>query len=155
MLQGLIDFRNRFRGQIWLEVFVLANITDSDAHTQHLAKIVSQIHPDKVQLNTMARPAPGTNAQPVTRERLAEIAAVLGPIAEIIAQDTQPTKSPHTHATPEDVLDILKRHPCTAKDIAAGLRISVQEAEAHLETLQARDAIVPHAGDNATFYLVK
>ena len=54
MVEGLVEFRREFRGQYWLEVFLLDGYTALKFEVAKLAEWVKRIQPDKVQLNTVA-----------------------------------------------------------------------------------------------------
>ena len=56
MFGGLIEFRRKFSGDYWLEVFVLAGYTALPQEFAKIAQCISQIKPDRVQLNTVSRP---------------------------------------------------------------------------------------------------
>jgi len=51
MLNGLVDFRREFRGEYWLEVFVIGAYTAIPVELAKVAKCVDRIGPDRVQLN--------------------------------------------------------------------------------------------------------
>ncbi len=83
ILAGLRDFSLVFRGEIWLEVFLLAGVNDSDQHIEKLAALLETISADKIQLNTVSRPA-GEQVERVSHRRLEEIRQRLGDKAEVI-----------------------------------------------------------------------
>ena len=55
-IQGLIDFRTKFPGQIWLEVFIVPGYNDNIDDLKALKKAFKDIKPDQIQLNTLDRP---------------------------------------------------------------------------------------------------
>jgi len=56
IIDGLIKFRYEFSGKIWLEIFIVNGINDSDKELLKIYKTILKINPDKVQLNTLDRP---------------------------------------------------------------------------------------------------
>ena len=54
LVEGLIAFREAYENALWLEVFLLGSITDDEARA--LAETASRVNPDRIQLNTVARP---------------------------------------------------------------------------------------------------
>jgi len=86
MVEGLVRFRERFRGQIWLEVMLVAGVNDSDAEVRAVADVARRIRPDRVQLNTVVRPPAESAARSVPPERLAELAPLFDPPAEVVAE---------------------------------------------------------------------
>ncbi|NIA16971.1 MAG: radical SAM protein, partial [Planctomycetes bacterium] len=123
MLGGLIEFRRQFTGQYWLEVFILAGINDSETEIGKLAECIRQIAPDKVQLNTVSRPPAEEFANSVDKETLTAIAKRLAENAEVIADFGVNPRAPEFRAQVENVLEMLKRRPCSSEDISAGLGI--------------------------------
>ena len=65
MLKGLIQFRQEFTGEYWLEVMILAGVTTTTAEVGHLAQCIEQIGPDKVQVNSVT----GLPARVLPRQR--------------------------------------------------------------------------------------
>lgn len=128
MLTGLREFRQAFRGQYWLEVFLLAGVTTVQARVKVLSNCIQSIGPDKVQVNTVLRPPAENYATAVPRDRLEAIAAQLYPATELILPRSQAERAEPGGAGCEGVLDLLRRRPCSIPDIAAGLRVHPHEA---------------------------
>lgn len=156
MIAGLAAFRERFHGQYWIEILLLRDVAEKQHEIDCLAEIVGRIRPDRVQLHTVARPSPAGDAQPVPRADLERIARYLGPHIEVV----MPAETPDIPQEAEgatigesDVLNLIRRHPCTLPDIAAGLRAGPQAVERHLAALRARHAIGEEIRDGETFYL--
>jgi wyosine [tRNA(Phe)-imidazoG37] synthetase (radical SAM superfamily) len=150
MLQGLIDFRREYKGKYWLEVFLIAGINDSDDEIDKIADCIKMIQPDKVQLNTVSRP-PAEKVSALTKERLEEIAKRIGKNAEVIA-DFKGNAGENFNAKADDVLEMLMRRPCSADDIAAGLKIPKLEVLKLVEELVKSGQIEPVSLNNKIYY---
>jgi len=135
VLGGLIEFRREFEGKYWLEVFLLSGYTDTSAEVTKLVRCAGRIGPDKVQLNTVTRPPAEDFARPVSRERLFEFATMFEPPAEVIADFDRPADAPAASAAAEDILEMLRRRPCSVDDVAHGLNIHPHEAAKRLAEL--------------------
>ncbi len=153
MIEGLVDFRGHYRGQLWLEVFLLHGVTDTPASLDKIAAIIERVRPDRIQLNTVARPTPGGEALPVPRETLEAFAVRLGPHAEIVAKHEPARHETGASAGPDDLLGVIQRHPCTLDDLAEGLGISKDKAMAHVAELLARKAVLTDVRGSETYYL--
>jgi wyosine [tRNA(Phe)-imidazoG37] synthetase (radical SAM superfamily) len=116
IVDGLREFRAGFRGQIWIEVFVLPGLNDTPEATDRLAALVASIRPDRVQLNTVVRP-PAERVGPASPDALREMARRFDPPAEIIANVE--TSGSGVSAGPEAIAGLVARHPCTLDEIAA------------------------------------
>ncbi|HBG77701.1 MAG TPA: radical SAM protein [Phycisphaerales bacterium] len=135
MLKGLIDFRSEFKkDKYWLEVFFIVDLNDDDAQVEKMAACIKKIAPDKIQLNTVTRP-PADDVKPVSRERLAEIAEKFGKNAEVIADFKAGQADSEFNAKDDDIVEMLKRRPCSLEDVAAGLKTPMNEALKHIESL--------------------
>lgn len=66
IIDGLINLREAYKGQIWLEVFILPGYNDHISELTALKDAILRIRPDRVQLNTLDRPGtiPGLIRQP-------------------------------------------------------------------------------------------
>lgn len=127
MLNGLREFRRSFRGRYWLEVFLLSGVTTVESRVQALRDCIEAISPDKVQVNTVVRPPAEGYAMPVPRDQLAQIAAQLHPQAEVIVPCSHPNNVDGSDVGCGEVLDLLRRRPCSIADIATGLRLHPHE----------------------------
>ena len=123
---GILDFRRTFSGEIWLEVFLVAGLNDAPEDVDRIAALAESIAPDKIQLNTAVRPTAGSAVRPVDRETLDALAARFRPRAEVIADSSaRPGSAVAVHET--DILDMLRRRPCTAGQIAAVFGMHLNE----------------------------
>lgn len=128
MLAGLREFRRLFQGQYWLEVFLLSGVTTVQKRLEAFRACLETISPDKVQVNTVARPPAEGYAMAVPRDQLDEIAAQLYPAAEVIAPCTHAGAARPVSEGCDDVLDLLQRRPCSVADIVTGLQMHPHEA---------------------------
>jgi len=154
MVEGLVEFRSRFGGAYWLEVFLLGGMTAIPAEVDKIGKLVQRIQPDRVQLNTVTRPPVEDFALPVSRKDMERFARMLGDRAEVIADFRGVHRESEFAAKREDVLDLLRRRPCTVEDIAAGLGMHANEAIKYVTELVERGAIVDETRDYRTYYKV-
>lgn len=150
-LNGLRAFAADFRGALWLEIFIVPGINDSDACVRELARLAAELHPAKIQLNTAVRPPAATSVHPASAERLNAIAAYFAPRAEVIASFRAAVQE-QTSAPLNEVLNLVRRRPCTVHDVAHGLSLSFSAARAALQELAACGAVVCERHDNNEFY---
>ncbi|MGA9452367.1 MAG: radical SAM protein, partial [Verrucomicrobiia bacterium] len=152
LVSGLEQFRHEFPGQYWLEVLLLAGHTALPAHVQKIAELVRRIQPDRVQLNTAVRPPAEDFAVPVPQSRLAELARLFRPKAEVIAEYRRQGKRVATDASQQAILELLRRRPCTEDDVAGGLAMRPIEAAKHLAQLEAAGRIVSRQHGGEIYY---
>lgn len=152
MLEGLEAFRDEFYGQYWLEVFVLAGYTDTEEAMRRIAACAARIRPDRVHLNTVSRPPAEGFARGVPREQLLEFAELFTPPAEIIAEFPRARRVSSAPANIEDVLDLIRRHPASARDVAEGLGLVQAQADAYIEELLAAGRIAAAPVGEVVYY---
>ncbi len=128
IIEGLILFSHEYKGKLWLEILLARGINDSDEDVAALQEVIERMRVDRIQLNTVARPPLESFARPVSEQRLQEIAALLqeqnlGIPVDLLAQgaptkDTTSTISVDEQADiVDEIIQMLKRRPCTAADI--------------------------------------
>jgi len=135
LVSGLEALRDEFLGQIWLEVFIVEGLNTSDEQIDRISACIERIRPDRIQLNTAVRPPAESYVQPASMDRLEEICTRLGPGAEIIASGRQYHVVEGAEGRLEDVLEMIRRRPCTVDDVADGLGISRSAAIRDLRRL--------------------
>lgn len=156
-IRGLIDFRQRFTGKFWLEIFILPGYNDSEADLDALYQAVLAIKPDRIQLNTLDRPGAVSNLKAASQQSLQ---AILNrwrlPEAEIIAA------APHRKAMvayrddiESAILETISRRPCTLQDLSAILGMHVNELNKYLAVLEADKKITSSIQNRGTFYQIR
>jgi wyosine [tRNA(Phe)-imidazoG37] synthetase (radical SAM superfamily) len=148
IIRGLKVFRREFSGQIWLEIMLVKGINDSPDHVQKLKRIIEQISPNKIQLNTVIRPPAEEEAQPLTPAEMEKIRSVLGEGCEIIADFSEREQPPHAASLESAILTTVQRRPITLSDMAAFLGKHPDEILKYLNKLMQKNQIkrVQHEG---------
>jgi len=154
MTEGLITFAEGFRGTIWLEVFVLAGITDVPEEIARIAAIAKRIDPARVQLNTVARPPAEDDALAVPAEKLDGLRRLFSGPSEVIAESrrVESTTTSAGRNVEGQIRALLARRPCTVRGLSAGLGVPPNEVIKHLDVLCARGAVRTKRKDDITFY---
>ena len=152
MLQGLVEFREDYNGQYWLEVFLLAGVTTPEMEISKLKTCINAICPDKVQVNTVTRPPAEGFAEPVPQKQLQIITEELYKKAEVIADYSDVHKQRDFSARREDVLILLQRRPCSIGDIAAGLGLHRNEVVKYVEELSSEGKIEAKPQNQHLYY---
>jgi wyosine [tRNA(Phe)-imidazoG37] synthetase (radical SAM superfamily) len=137
VVDGLAGFRERFPGQVWLEVFLLAGATGIPSRVRKIAALTRHIQPARVQLNTVSRPPAEEFASSLSRDQMRALTRFFpGEVDIVIGTESGAAQMPvSSEAEDCDILALLSRRPCTSQDIAGGLGIHVTEALTHLRLL--------------------
>lgn len=163
-IQGIIDFRNIYSGQIWLEVMILPEFNDSDSDLDILSEVFLKINPDKIQINTLDRPGVEADLVPATLEKLEDIKKYWDrklwnqsrtiPV-EIISsalarKDIQSFRS-DMEAT---IMETIARRPCTIEDLSKIIGTHINEINKYLDVLEADNKIESKRQERGIFYQV-
>jgi wyosine [tRNA(Phe)-imidazoG37] synthetase (radical SAM superfamily) len=126
-IEGLRSLRKNYRGQLFLEVMLLAGFNDEVEEIEALRQVVLEIAPDRVQLNTVIRPPADAKAIPLDRKKLEYIKGVFGECAEIIATAPITEKQRFQGPLSAAVLEMARRRPVTVEDVAGALDAPLDE----------------------------
>jgi len=135
VIEGLKSFRKSYRGQLFIEVMLLAGFNDRDEEIEALRQVILEIAPDRVQLNTVVRPPANAKAIPLDRTRLEYIKRVFGECAEIIATAPVRDKQHLTGTLSDAVLEMARRRPVTVEDVAGALDAPLLEVDKAVKAL--------------------
>jgi wyosine [tRNA(Phe)-imidazoG37] synthetase (radical SAM superfamily) len=141
IISGLIQFRKQYRGQIWLEILFCRGVNDGKDEIEKLKEAIETIEPDRIQLNTPVRPPAEDFAFPLTLSQLEAIKERLGEKAEIISEFAAPTGEKFNLVRDSEILNLIKRRPCTVEDISKALGLHLNEVLKCMEKL-LREGIV-------------
>ena len=153
MVEGLKSLRRMYRGQMLLEVVFLAGFNDTDRELEGLKKAIDQILPDKIQLNTVVRPPADSRARPLDRERLETIKNYFGKRAEIVAAAPSTKKGTAFDALTINVLEMARRRPIRADDLATVLDMTLDETESLIQGLIIKGRLREQKHSGEVYYL--
>lgn len=153
-IKGLIDFRKEYKGQIWLEVFLLKGYNDMLEELDLIKEAILKIEPDIVQLNTLDRPGTVEGLIAMTKNELQKIKDYWDiSNVEIIASAAQRTDVDSYNTDIEGtILATIARRPCTLDDLNQILGIHVNEINKYLGTLELNKKIKSTTLKRGVFY---
>jgi len=156
-IQGLIDLRKEYKGNIWLEIFLLKGYNDSKDELDLLKNAILKINPDRIQLNTLDRPGTVAGLIPLLKNELQEIIDYWNLAhVEIIASAQERTSIESYSGDIETaILETIARRPCTLDDLHSFLGIHVNEINKYLGTLEANNKIETVNLERGVFYELK
>jgi wyosine [tRNA(Phe)-imidazoG37] synthetase (radical SAM superfamily) len=152
MAEGLVEFRKKYRGLIWLEIFLVDQLNTTEAAIRGFQYWMERIRPDRIHLNTAVRPTaePGVVRPP--DECLVQIRERLGKRAEIVVPYQGEGAGPRGKTLREDLLRLLQRRPCTLADMEGALHAHSHELLKYLEPLVAEGEIETVRRESETYY---
>ena len=156
MVQGLDAFTKRFKGEVWLEVLLLAGVTGISTETEKIAAIANRLGVARVQLNTATRPPAEEFALALSAEQLSELKGLFHGHVDVISENVQAITDDAAlgQASDADILALLTRRPCTVEGIASGLALHANDVLKRVLLLRQRSAVKAVRKDNTLFYEV-
>ncbi len=156
-IKGLVDFRNEYKGQIWLEVLIIPGLNDTEENLWALKEAFLKIRPDEIQLNTLDRPGTVENIRASTRKELQDIVNLWNlPQVKIIAAAPDRKKIVAYRDDMESaILETIKRRPCTLEDLHKILGLHINEINKYLDVLEDEKKIVSVREKRGLFYKIK
>jgi len=119
IIQGLIQLRKEYRGKIWLEIFIVPGMNDTEQELTALKQAIDKIKPDQVQINTLDRPGPVPTLRAATRQELEHVIDFWEMENAAIVADAPEHRAPFPYRkdTASAILGTIARRPCTFKKI--------------------------------------
>jgi wyosine [tRNA(Phe)-imidazoG37] synthetase (radical SAM superfamily) len=152
IISGLSQFRKQYRGQIWLEILFCRGVNDGKEEIEKFKGVIEKIRPDRVQLNTPVRPPAEDFVFPLTLAQLEEIRERLGEEAEIISDVSAPLGQELNSVKDTEILNLIKRRPCTTEDISKALGLRIDEVVKHLDRIRKTGTIRYRMYDHRCYY---
>jgi wyosine [tRNA(Phe)-imidazoG37] synthetase (radical SAM superfamily) len=119
ILSGLHLLRQEYRGQIWLEILILAGYNDSEQELEGLAKAARELQVERVQVHTASRPSPENEVEPAPTEVLRGLADAIGPHAEVVGDITSSqSRLVSSGDLTMQVLNVVRKRPGRVKDVS-------------------------------------
>ena len=156
MVNGLIDFIDYFPGQVWLEVLLVSGVTGMDEDVKKIADLAKVIGANRVQLNTVCRPAAEDYACAVERSQMENLARLFTGEVNIINDDESFDLSVigAKDTANEEIVSLLARRPCTLTGICAGLGLHPHDAAKKLKKLVDEKRITTLRAGHDVFYKI-
>lgn len=155
-IQGLVDFRKEYPGQIYLEVMIIPGYNDHEEELQLLKEAFLRIKPDKIQINTLDRPGTRTDIRAATPGELNLIKDFWNlDNAEIIASPPDRKKiKAYREDLESTILETISRRPCTLNDLSDILGMHVNEINKYLGVLEEEGKLKLDKGNRGIFYQI-
>jgi wyosine [tRNA(Phe)-imidazoG37] synthetase (radical SAM superfamily) len=154
VIDGLIRFRRLYTGTLIIEIFIIPGLNTTTTELDGLVKILTQINPDGIQLNTLDRPAAERWVQSASLEELTMIRDYLNLPGITIAGDTIPPAHPmRSELSEADLIrSVLSRRPSTIEDLIRMTGMSESTILKIVNMLQEDKTITRRDGARGTYY---
>jgi len=154
ILAGIETFSKEYKGNLWLEVFILPGFNNSRSELLLLKDAIHKINPDQVQINTLDRPGTVSDIMPASRAELETIMKILDfHKIEIIAKVDGNIKiqGPRKEIAAA-IVETIHRRPCTKKDLLQILGVEKQVIDTCIHRLEQEKKIMGKIRERGVFY---
>ena len=151
LMEGQKALRTNFKGLLWMEVFLIKAINAMSGDVHKIATLAKEVAPNRIQLNTAVRPPAEDFVVALSRETLAGLCHLFHPKAEIIAEYRASSTSTF-QANQDTILSMLRRRPCTMKEIADTFDMHLNEVSKYLGNLMHSGQIHTEQKNGAVYY---
>lgn len=157
IMEGLIQLGREFKGKIYLEIFFVPGLNDSKQELEKLKNIAKKINPNVIQLNTLDRPGTVSSVEPLSKEKLIAIKEYFQPLrTEIIAKaKTRKQIQSFNKNIEDEILETIKRRPCTDVELSQILNIHINELNKYLSELIDSNKVESIKKERGTFFKLK
>jgi wyosine [tRNA(Phe)-imidazoG37] synthetase (radical SAM superfamily) len=152
VIEGMVEFRKVYKGQIWLEILFCKGVNDSKEELLKMKKVVDCIQPDRIHLNTVVRPPSEKWVAPLNQKEIEKIRDFFGEKAEIISEFDRHPLSVLERDIKEEILEILKRRPLSPSDLSKGMGIPQNELDKYVEPLTQEGKIKTRIFGDSIYY---
>jgi wyosine [tRNA(Phe)-imidazoG37] synthetase (radical SAM superfamily) len=137
IIQGLTQLRKEYRGKIWLEIFIVPGMNDTEQELTALKQAIDKIKPDQVQINTLDRPGSVPTLRAATRQELEHVIDFWEMENAAIVADAPEHKAlfPYRKDTASAILGTIARRPCTLTDLSEILGLPTDEVKKYIDSL--------------------
>lgn len=152
IIQGLIDFRKNYTGEIWLEIMLVKGINDDAQTLKGLRLAIERIRPDRIHLNTVVRPPSENFTLPLSIKELEPVKEFFGENCQIIAQFKKEKVPEALTSIRSKIIGIIQRRPVTLRDIKKITGLNNREIVKHIDRLIRNKKIKEIQHDNQNYY---
>ncbi len=153
IIQGLVDLRKEFNHELWLEIFIVPGVNDTDKELRLLSKSVKHIGADKIQINSLDRPGTESWVKKPEKSDLERIQSYFDCHSYIGTETNRGVGASHQSVPDESLIfNLIKRRPCTLADLMKSTGLSKENLEESLERLVSDHKIYSEVMERGLFY---
>jgi wyosine [tRNA(Phe)-imidazoG37] synthetase (radical SAM superfamily) len=141
IFNGLISLKKVFKGELIVEVFIVPGINDDKEELEKIKKIITELNPSKIQINTLDRPPAENWVKPLSKDEIKNIAEYLNKAETLGAPLKENPFIKKIENSQEIVIATIKRRPCTIEDISEFTGMNKKEIEKILQSLEKTNKI--------------
>ncbi|TDT68003.1 wyosine [tRNA(Phe)-imidazoG37] synthetase (radical SAM superfamily) [Hypnocyclicus thermotrophus] len=154
--EGIKKLSEEYKGKIWLEIFFIEGLNDTKEELDKFIEYLKEIKINRIQLNSLDRPAPEKWVKAMKLNRLEEIkkyfSKELKNVEIIKKYKTKEDIFGYTKNIENFILELIDRRPSTFEDMKEILKIEDTELNKYLEYLENKKEIKKVIENRGIFY---
>jgi wyosine [tRNA(Phe)-imidazoG37] synthetase (radical SAM superfamily) len=158
IISGIRQFHKEYTGEIWVEVFIIPGLNTDDRELVSLCTLLKELHPDRVQLNTLDRPGTDESVRPASAGELERISRILSHSGVKCVEPVRFHPSGRVAMTSEwfdtveRVHECIRRRPSTLDDLAEMTGLSRLEILKVLREIEKTARVHEKREERGIFY---
>ncbi|MEA2030202.1 MAG: radical SAM protein [candidate division Zixibacteria bacterium] len=140
MIQGLVDFRHEYSGQLWVEVMLVKDLNDTEKELQSIKHAIDMINPDRVYTLTPIRPPAENWVKPSDAKDILKAQEIIGETISVAELETGKFGLEEFSDARKAILEIGSRHPLRRKQ-AEEIEKSFSEADVVGKMLEDKELV--------------
>jgi wyosine [tRNA(Phe)-imidazoG37] synthetase (radical SAM superfamily) len=120
-IQGLITFREEFRGKFWLEVMLVQGLNDTREALEAIAGKMALIKPDKIHIGIPYRPPVEVWVQVPDESAIMRATSILGEVAEVVHPQEGRFDLEGGNNIVDGIIGVITRHPMSDEQLHRSL----------------------------------
>ncbi|NPA39563.1 MAG: radical SAM protein [Thermodesulfobacteria bacterium] len=161
IVEGLKALSKEKKGKVWVEVLLVKGLNDDLENLSAIKKVLNEVSPDKVQLNTVVRPGALSNILPLSYEELKKIAEFFGDKAEVVVDSTSidrfkrlVEKGISRKKLEEELIAYVKRRPATFEELLSALDAEEKVLSLVIDSLLKENKLQKKLHEDKIYYIV-
>jgi wyosine [tRNA(Phe)-imidazoG37] synthetase (radical SAM superfamily) len=120
-VEGLIQFRREFDGQMWVEVMLLGNVNDSPEDLFDIAEVLAKVEPDEIHISTPTRPPAEPWVELPSEESLERASSIFGGVTRVLRPIEVEVETDVEEELVDAILTVVSRHPMQEMEVVRSL----------------------------------
>jgi len=160
IIVGLREFREIFKGTMFLEVLLVQGINDSEGELEKIGEAARYINPDSIHINTVDRPGSYPEAKPLLPEQLEFARSILSkyhPNVRVLSRSYKHLEKPQFSSEEDlinELMNIIRRRPMTVLDIVTSTGSDFFEISNLVKKLQQENLLEEVKLNGNKFYKI-
>ncbi len=157
-IEGIKKMSELIEGRLWVEIFIVPGINDSENELKLLKKILTDIKPGKIHINSLDRPPAVKGVRPAGKKKLKEIQKFLLPLNSWIIGPAGADSRFYVNGSKNKaggknkILALLGRRPSTFMEIKTVIESDEKGTAKYLRELQNSGKVSKVKEDRGVFY---